>query len=199
MAPESWLVLTVAAAFLLLGVAGSPLAWAFLHQRRSRLEQVVERTTRALASDVRALDERLQQLEKMSSTPSKENDFIRAGSAAGRTAIRAGEAFEHAEIGMSSSSPHPVAGVRRAPRTNSAQEPTLIAVPSLEGAPCNLDVTVGGLKERYAAIWTLADKGASADVIGRATGQPVGQIELILGLRRRIDGTKSITSHTAHG
>ena len=34
MPPESWLVLTVAAAFLLLGVAGSPLAWVALHQRR---------------------------------------------------------------------------------------------------------------------------------------------------------------------
>ena len=29
-------------------------------------------------------------------------------------------------------------------------------------------------------------------MIARATGQPIGQIELILGLRRQIDGTKSI-------
>ena len=45
----------------------------------------------------------------------------------------------------------------------------------------------GGLSQRYAAIWDLADTGASPDVIARATGQPIGQIELILGLRRQID------------
>ena len=38
MPPESWLVLTVASAFLLLGIAGSPLAWVVLHHRRSSLE-----------------------------------------------------------------------------------------------------------------------------------------------------------------
>ena len=37
MAPESWLVVTVAAAFLLLGIAASPLAWVALLHRRSRI------------------------------------------------------------------------------------------------------------------------------------------------------------------
>ncbi len=45
----------------------------------------------------------------------------------------------------------------------------------------------GGLSQRYAAIWDLADSGASPDVIARATGQPIGQIELILGLRRQYE------------
>ena len=44
MPPESWLVVTVAAAFLLLGIAGSPLAWVVLHHRRSRSEQRMEAT-----------------------------------------------------------------------------------------------------------------------------------------------------------
>ena len=35
MAPESWLIVTVAAAFLLLGIAASPLAWVALMHRRS--------------------------------------------------------------------------------------------------------------------------------------------------------------------
>ena len=48
-----------------------------------------------------------------------------------------------------------------------------------------------GLTQRYAAIWDLADTGASPDVIARATGQPIGQIELILGLSRQIDGTRT--------
>ena len=33
---ETWFVLTVAAAFLLLGIAGSPLAWVALHHRKSQ-------------------------------------------------------------------------------------------------------------------------------------------------------------------
>ena len=43
MTPDSWFVLTVAAAFLLLGIAGSPLAWVALSHRRSRLEEQVQK------------------------------------------------------------------------------------------------------------------------------------------------------------
>ena len=67
-------------------------------------------------------------------------------------------------------------------------EPFLIAVPNLEPAPNDRGVTVNGLKERYAAIWALADSGATLEEMARATGQPIGQIELILGLSRQIDG-----------
>jgi hypothetical protein len=75
-------------------------------------------------------------------------------------------------------------------------ERALIAVPNLTAAPSNLrDASVSGLTQRYAAIWTLADQGASPEVIARATGQPIGQIELILGLRRQIDGTRTTISH----
>jgi len=42
MPPESWLVVTVAAAFLLLGIAASPLAWVALLQRRARSERQIE-------------------------------------------------------------------------------------------------------------------------------------------------------------
>jgi hypothetical protein len=54
------------------------------------------------------------------------------------------------------------------------------------------------MSQRYSAIWTLADTGASAEVIARATGQPIGQIELILGLRRQIDGARATSSHASH-
>ena len=57
---------------------------------------------------------------------------------------------------------------------------------------------LSGLTQRYAAIWALADKGATAEVIARATGQPIGQIELILGLRRQIDGTRTTIPHASH-
>ena len=42
MSIESWFVLTVAAAFLLLGIAGSPLAWVALHHRKSQLEKMMD-------------------------------------------------------------------------------------------------------------------------------------------------------------
>jgi hypothetical protein len=199
MPPESWLVLTVAAAFLLLGVAGSPLAWAFLYQRRSRFEQLMERTSRNLSHELHALSERLTELETKSAARSKPSDLPRTSALGGQAVARTGDGFERAEGAMARPAPYSLTGGRGAVRNASAHEPTLIAVPNLEDAPGNREVTDGGLKERYAAIWTLADKGASVDVIARATGQPVGQIELILALRRRFDETKSISSHAPHG
>jgi hypothetical protein len=89
-------------------------------------------------------------------------------------------------------------GGRGSIRADRTHEPALIAIPNLEGAPNDRDVSASGLKERYAAIWTLADTGAAPEVIARATGQPIGQIELILGLRRQIDGTRTIFSHAPH-
>jgi hypothetical protein len=78
-------------------------------------------------------------------------------------------------------------------------EETLIAVPNLATTPANdRDAAVNGLTQRYSAIWTLADQGASAEVIARATGQPIGQIELILGLRRQIDGNRTAIPHAPH-
>ena len=77
------------------------------------------------------------------------------------------------------------------PRADSGESrfpsgPTLIAVPSLnasgsERAASDASAEMG---RRFGAIWSLADSGASAEVIARALGQPVGQVELILGLRR---------------
>jgi hypothetical protein len=199
MPPESWLVLTVAAAFLLLGVAGSPLAWAFLYQRRSRFEQLMERTSRNLSHELHALSERLTQLETKSATRSKPSDLTRTSAVGGQSLAHTADGFERAEGAMARPAPYSLSGGRGAIRNATAHEPTLIAVPNLEDAPGNREVTAGALKERYAAIWTLADKGASVDVIARATGQPVGQIELILALRRRIDETKSISAHAPHG
>jgi hypothetical protein len=170
MPPESWLVVTVAGAFLLLGIAGSPLAWALLHQRRSRSEQLIELRWRELADQVRALENRQTQHESI------KPDFP----------------------GMRSLGRADSPGRRGSVRADGTHEPALIAVPNLEGEPHDRDVTASGLKERYAAIWALADTGAKPDVIARATGQPVGQIELILGLRRQIDGTRTIFSHAPH-
>ena len=170
MSPETWLVVIVAAAFLLLGIAGSPLAWVLLHHRTSRWEQLAELRWRKLADQMRALENRQNEHESIKPVNSGMRSFNRADSPGGRGLMR----------------------------TDSTHEPALIAIPNLEGAPHDRGVTVGGLRERYAAIWALADTGGTPEVIARATGQPIGQIELILGLRRQIDGTKTIFSHALH-
>jgi len=64
--------------------------------------------------------------------------------------------------------------------------PTLITVPSLAASPVANAVPSAreDLGERHAPIWNLADSGVSADEIARITGQPIGQVELILALRQ---------------
>jgi hypothetical protein len=65
--------------------------------------------------------------------------------------------------------------------------PTLIVVPSLvAGVPNASSAAAAELGERFGAIWALADSGQSPEAIARTTGQPVGQVELILGLRRQL-------------
>lgn len=77
----------------------------------------------------------------------------------------------------------------------SIDRPTLISVPDLTGpgrgvgsqaeAARNSSLS-NDLARRFARIWGMADRGASADRIAAATGQPIGQVELVLNLRRRL-------------
>lgn len=62
--------------------------------------------------------------------------------------------------------------------------PTLIAVPDLAPPSPGAVAMPADLARRFGAIWDRADSGASAEAIARDTGQPIGQVELILGLRR---------------
>jgi hypothetical protein len=71
--------------------------------------------------------------------------------------------------------------------------PTLITIPSLsalgpEATATATAAVAAELGRRFGAIWALADSGQSAEAIARTTGQPVGQVELILGLRRQLFG-----------
>src|SRR5262249_13248609 len=59
--------------------------------------------------------------------------------------------------------------------------PTLISVPSLESSSPEEAMLAGdALGRRHAAIWMMADSGLSAEAIATATGQPIGEIQLIL-------------------
>ena len=65
--------------------------------------------------------------------------------------------------------------------------PTLIAIPSLAAPPSETTAAAAvELGRRFGAIWDLADSGASTEAIARRSGQPIGQVELILALRRQL-------------
>ena len=66
-------------------------------------------------------------------------------------------------------------------------EPTLIAIPDLGAVEEESDERAGSeLGERHGEAWTLAAAGVPPEEIARQTGQPIGQIELIVGLYRRL-------------
>jgi hypothetical protein len=178
---ETWSTMLAAAAFLLVGIAASPLAWVALQHRRSRFEQHMERRWRETTLRLGALEERLEQFDAtIKDQPDTE---------------------EHGEDRMVPQGPHwPRTVYARSKRGEAARAvaapaPTLIAVPSLAAPPSEREASIEGISHRYAAIWSLADSGAPADVIARATGQPIGQIELILGLRRQIDASHTKVPH----
>ena len=83
--------------------------------------------------------------------------------------------------------PTPAPAARRVdrPEPSAVVGPTLIAVPNLAATSADAPVP-SELGRRFATVWAMADSGATADKIAVATGQPVGRIELILGLRRQL-------------
>lgn len=65
--------------------------------------------------------------------------------------------------------------------------PTLISVPCLDSfSEEELKAAGDSLGRRHATVWNLAESGLSPEAISTSTGQPIGEIELILALRRRI-------------
>ena len=79
--------------------------------------------------------------------------------------------------------------------TTAVGRPTLIAVPSLSatGAGAVAEASAAEAAEelgrRFGAIWALADAGETVESIARTIGQPMGQVELILRLRRHLSQT----------
>ena len=67
--------------------------------------------------------------------------------------------------------------------------PTLIAVPNLAMSGSPTTETASELDRRFGSIWGMADEGVPVEVISRQSGYPIGQVELILGLRRQLLGT----------
>jgi hypothetical protein len=82
---------------------------------------------------------------------------------------------------------HPL-GPRRLPRRDPAlispTTPKLIAVPDLSANSESDSDSTRDLRRKYRDIWAWADAGLDAEAIARSSGLPIGQVELILGLRR---------------
>ena len=69
--------------------------------------------------------------------------------------------------------------------------PTLIAVPDLAAPPASNAEAAAEFDRRFGPVWAMADEGTPVDAIARETGYPIGQVELILGLRRRLLGAEA--------
>ncbi|MGA9923592.1 MAG: hypothetical protein WBQ29_09320 [Isosphaeraceae bacterium] len=75
-------------------------------------------------------------------------------------------------------------------------EPILIAIPDLGAVEEESDERAGSeLGERHGEAWTLAAAGVPPEEIARQTGQPIGQIELIVGLYRRLHSSRGSINH----
>jgi hypothetical protein len=183
---ETWFVLTVAAAFLLLGVAGSPLAWVALHHRKSRLEKLMEARWNELTAELRRLEGRLALAE---------------GAGRATNGKRELGSFDNGTNGKSLPNRPFLSNWRRTVEARDlpqVDDTSLISVPNLASSHDDREPASNPLSQRYSAIWALADQGATPEMIVKATGQPVGQIDLILSLRRHIDGPRTTIPHAPH-
>ena len=151
--------LTTVAAFAGLGLTLATLAFSAAGRRRLGIERVeTARRLDALAARVTALETQ-KAAALLSSRP----------------------------VPVPARTPVAVLRVDR-PAPTSMPGPTLISVPNMAAnsseSPAT-DLAASEMGRRYAPIWEMAETGLSAEAIARATGQPIGQVELILGLKRQ--------------
>jgi hypothetical protein len=74
--------------------------------------------------------------------------------------------------------------------------PPLIAVPNLAAEEDEPDLQAESeLVKRHAEVWPLAAAGMPPAEISRQTGQPIGQVELIVGLYRRLHASRGRIDH----
>jgi hypothetical protein len=182
MSAEIWMIAVGSGALAGLA-AGTIAARVFSHWHALGLREHMNERLAELDRAVRSLETRLDRQEKTASS---------------RVTDAARESGSHARDASARSWPVTALG-RRAPGGPLAgQDATLIAIPSLPSAPADREAAASELGERYNAIWSLEAQGATAEVIARTIGQPIGQVELILGLRRQIDGKGTSLAHAHH-
>ncbi|MEW4568402.1 hypothetical protein AB1L88_11095 [Tautonia sp. JC769] len=184
-------MLTIAQVFVLLLLQAVPLVMlgavagiSWMRRRDARHAEPLADPVANRLADLSAAIERIERsLSRSGSVPSRETAEPAPGVRADRPA----------------QSPLP-SPCHRPRRGDSAPErprpgPTLIRVPDLTGPgrvvgsqaeAARNTLASNDLARRFARIWAMADQGAPADRIAEASGQPIGQVELVLNLRRRL-------------
>jgi hypothetical protein len=112
-----------------------------------------------------------------------------------RQVPRSEERTSKGAIARRADPPASAAPTLHAPASTSAR-PTLIAVPDLggEGLPGEVQAA-GELGQKHREIWSLAEAGLRPEEIARRTGQPIGEVELIVGLYRQLHPLRGATDH----
>ncbi|HEV3163077.1 MAG TPA: hypothetical protein VGZ22_03470 [Isosphaeraceae bacterium] len=174
------LEITLIAVLGVLLAAVSALAGALWARGRTRPLVDVAHLAETLAVRLRTVDRLLARLEAVAgeTTPPEPHSRTVAALSARKAARRgATRRFDRAEV-------------------SAVTGPTLIAVPDLGASPGEAAAAATELARRFGAIWDLADTGASPEAIARGTGQPIGQVELILGLRRQLGTASAGSTHS---
>jgi hypothetical protein len=155
------MTLVIIAALSVLLAAVSAVAGALWWRARTWPVADAARLAAELAARQQALEAIIEKLERNAATAASKTGSSTWLGTAGRRSRR----IDRAE-------PSAVSG------------PTLISVPDLAAAPS--PAAAAELGRRFGAVWELADAGLAPDAIARQTGQPIGQVELVLGLRRQL-------------
>ena len=83
--------------------------------------------------------------------------------------------------------------------TSEAPEPapSLIAVPNLsyQGETEGAEEEAAGLAEKHGDVWAMIEAGRQLAEIVEATGRPIGQVELIAGLYRQRQRSRTAGDH----
>ncbi len=140
-------------------------------------------SSRRHAAVTRRVDELSERYEAMEQTLAQLRMLIATGTDSSPTLYA-----EHRDGGISF--PRPRTSVRvdsPAANLSTIPSPTLIAIPNLSAPDSQrADVVAEELASRFGGIWELADAGNTPDFIARSSGLPIGQVELILALRRQL-------------
>jgi len=188
MLDQSWpapLMITLAIVTAALG-AGAVLGTNLIMSLR-KLRRHGERQTAELARRLRLLESRIQRAdspEQASLGPRAQDHFM------GRTpSKRPGTNLSTASTPIRRENQ-----LRQSPEERDA--PILIAVPDLAARDSEPDGrSEAELGQRHGEAWVLAAAGASPAEIARQTGQPIGQVELIVGLYRQLHASRGSTGH----
>lgn len=77
---------------------------------------------------------------------------------------------------------------------NREAAPSLISVPDMTLQTEN-ETDAASLAQKHGDVWTMAERGLDAAEIARATGRPIGQVELIVRLHRHHHASKKSGQH----